>query len=167
MNTRFRSLGAALLALITTPLLADGKVSVEFQNPDQYTDVKERQFKTPADKNAHLKNLKSWLEKRAAKQLSAGQQLQIVFLDIDLAGDFEPWQGPSFQDIRVIKDLYPPRAKLRFKLLAADGAVLREGERELRDLGYLSHGGVASRDALEHDERMLEDWLRKEFPASS
>lgn len=151
----------------TRPARADGTVSVAFQDPEQFTDVNERQFKTTPDKNQNLQQLKSWLEKRAGKMLTADQQLSVTFLDIDLAGAFEPWQGPSLQDVRVVKDIYPPRLKLRFQLKRADGSLISEGERELRDLGYLMKAGSIGSDSLAHDKALLDSWLRKEFPAAT
>lgn len=159
-----RLFAATLLALPAGPLFAAGTITVDYVQPEKFTDVKERQFKTSPDKNAHLKNLKSWLEKEGAKHLADGQTLRLKILDIDLAGDFEPWNGPEFQDVRVLKDIYPPRIKLQFTLQDRDGKVLGEGERELRNLAYLMESSFASRNALEHDERLLKDWLRKEFP---
>ncbi len=160
---KLRLLATALLVLAVGPLFAAGTITVDYVQPEKFTDVKERQFKTTPDKNAHLKNLKSWLEKEGAKQLADGQTLRLKILDIDLAGDFEPWNGPNFQDVRVLKDIYPPRIKLQFTLQDRDSKVLSEGERELRNVGYLMETSMASRGALEHDERMLKDWLRQEF----
>lgn len=151
----------------TSPARADGTVSVAFQDPEQFTDVNERQFKTTPDKNQNLQQLKSWLEKRAGKMLTADQQLSVTFLDIDLAGAFEPWQSPSLQDVRVVKDIYPPRLKLRFQLKRADGSLISEGERELRDLGYLMKAGSIGSDSLAHEKALLDSWLRKEFPAAT
>ena len=156
-------LALSFLAALSLPTLAEGKVQVEFQQPEKFTDINERQFKSAPDKNQNLKTLKTWLEKHAGAQLADGQQLQLSFQDIDLAGAFEPWQGPQFQDIRFLKDIYPPRVKFHFKLSQADGSVISEGDRELRDLGYLLNVGTRS-DPLEHDKRLLETWLRKEFP---
>lgn len=157
-------LAAGALFGLAGPVLADGAVKVEYLQPEKFTDVRERQFKSAPEKNANLKNLKQWLEKRAAKQLRPDQQLQISFLDIDLAGEFEPWNGPSFQDIRILKDNYPPRMKLRFRLTSTDGALIREGEAELRDLAFLMESPPLRSESLAYDQRLLEDWLRKEFP---
>ena len=158
-----RLIQAGLLAMISGSVFAAGTITVDYIQPEKFTDVKERQFKSAPEKNAHLKNLKSWLEKDGAKHIADGQALRLRILDIDLAGDFEPWNGPNFQDVRVLKDIYPPRIKLQFTLQDRDGKVLGEGERELRNLSYLMDSSFASRNALEHDERMLKDWLRKEF----
>ncbi|NQD36039.1 DUF3016 domain-containing protein [Permianibacter sp. IMCC34836] len=160
---------AGLLSAFAAAAVAEtdssaGPVKVVFQAPEKFTDVKERQFKTAPEKNANLSELKKWLEKRATRQLPAGQRLEIAINDIDLAGAFEPWNAPAMQDIRIVKDMYPPRMKLHFQLFGADGSVLKEGNRDLRNLGFMMESGNIGRDALEHDKGLLEDWLKKEFP---
>ena len=95
--------------------------------------------------------------------LPAGQQLAVTLTDIKLAGAFEPWRGPQFDDVRIVKDIYPPRIDLRFTLKSADGAILAEGERTLRDVGFLTRGMANTSDPLRYEKRMLDDWLNREF----
>ena len=42
-----------------------------------------------------------------------GDKLTITFTDIDLAGDFEPWRGPQWDEVRIVKAIYPPRSSSR------------------------------------------------------
>jgi len=142
-------------------------VNVLFHEPEKFTDVNERQFKSAPDKNQNLKELKGWLEKQAAKSLQPGQQLQITFNDIDLAGDFEPGRAVGANDVRIVKDIYSPRMKLHFRLAAADGAVINEGVRELRDMGFMMKSRSMSSESLRFDKNLLEDWLKKEFSPAS
>jgi hypothetical protein len=110
-----------------------------------------------------LGELKQHLVTHGAKYLAKGERLQITVTDVDLAGDFEPWRGINFQDIRIVKDIYPPRVDLEFKLLDAEGKVISEGKRQLRDLGYLMGMAMPTSDPLRYDKEMLNDWLRQEF----
>ena len=89
--------------------------------------------------------------------------LRVTVTDVDMAGDFEPWRGPRFDDVRIVKDIYPPRIELRFRLLDANGSVLREGERTLRDSAFLMRDGAHETDSLRFEKRLLDQWLRKEF----
>ena len=86
-----------------------------------------------------------------------------MITDVDLAGDFEPWRGPDFTRVRVIRDIYPPRIDLDFRLIGADGRVLREGKRKLRDPGFLTTGaiGPGSTDPLRYEKRMIDRWFAK------
>lgn len=109
------------------------------------------------------KSLADHLRKQAERALPAGQQLQVTIDDVKLAGAFEPWASPQAQDIRVLKDVYPPRMQLHYRLSSADGSVLKEGSAKLQDLGYLQRGVIGASDPLRYDKRLLDDWLRKEF----
>ena len=48
--------------------------------------------------------------------MPAGLALEIQVTNIDLAGEFEPWRGPQFDRIRIMRDIYAPRFELTFRL---------------------------------------------------
>jgi hypothetical protein len=140
------------------------RVQVNWAPDQQLSEVKDnpirRGWLRPKDWE---KSLGDYLRVRADRLLPAGQQLQIGIDDIKLAGSFEPWHGPAAQDIRFLKDIYPPRIDLHYKLLAADGSTIREGAGKLRDMAYLQHTVANTSDSLAYDKRMIDDWLRREF----
>ena len=103
------------------------------------------------------------LRKRADAVLPPGERLEVIIDDIKLAGDYEPWRGPNLQDVRFMKDIYPPRLDLHFRLLGADGAQIRDGEAKLRDMSYLMRSLPNSNDPLRYDKRQIDEWLNKEF----
>ena len=108
--------------------------------------------------------IKEYLTGRAVKGLTAGQKLAITFTDVDLAGDFEPWRGGQWGDVRIVKDIYPPRLVLAFRLTDADGAIVKEGKRDLRDLAFLMKITMGFRDdPLRHEKALLDDWLSADF----
>lgn len=157
------SLFAAGSVLAATPAKPASAVDVTFASPEKFTDVKDDYMDSERGRDAVLDQLKEHLVSRAGKYLTAGQRLEITVTEVDLAGDFEPWRGPSFHDIRIVKDIYPPRVNLAFRLLDADGKVVSEGKRELRDLGYLLSMAMPTSDPLRYDKEMLSNWLRQEF----
>jgi len=142
-------------------------VEVIFVSPEKFTDAKEDAMDSERGRDALLGQLKEHLVASAAKYLAAGQRLEIKVTDVDLAGDFEPWRGPNFSDIRIVKDIYPPRINLEFRLLGVDGKVVNEGKRQLRDLGYLLTVALPTSDPLRYDKEVLSDWLRQEFKRPS
>lgn len=145
---------------------ATSPVEVNYVNPDKFTDVKDAYMPTDKGQAAILDDLKSYIVDRASHRLAEGQHLTIDFTDIDLAGQFEPWHGPDAQDIRVIKDIYPPRMKLHFKLTDAGGAVIKEGDRRLFDNTYTMNINTVGRsDPRFYDKELINDWIRREFPA--
>lgn len=138
-------------------------IEVTFIAPEKFTDAKESAMDSERGRDALLDRLKTHLVATAAHYLATGQRLEIMVTDVDLAGDFEPWRGPNFDDIRILKDLSPPRVNLEFRLLGADGKVVSEGKRQLRDVGYLQSVALPTTDPLRYEKQMLSDWLRREF----
>ena len=142
------------------------RVRVAWAPEQQLAEVKDNQFHRgwlrPKD---WMASLSEHLQQRADAILPAGEKLEVTIDDIKLAGAFEPWHGAAAEDIRFMKDIYPPRIDLHYRLLDADGRVLREGNEKLRDLSYLQRVVPNNTDPLRYDKRLLDDWLRKEFRA--
>src|SRR5882757_2328073 len=157
------SAGGALLAAEIKPA---SPVTVVFTHPEKFTDVRDNMSDSDNElgREHYLPLLQEHLQQEGAARLASGQQLTITFSDIDLAGDFEPWRGMQFSDIRIIKDIYIPRLTFSFKLTGANGQVLKEGERKLQDLGYQMRLTRGFRDdPLRYEKDMLDDWLRDEL----
>src|SRR3546814_13074954 len=69
-------------------------------------------------------------------------------------------RGINADSIRFMRDVYPPRITLDFKLVGAAGNVLAQGTRELSDIAYLQRGSpLADSDQLRYAKRMIDDWL--------
>ena len=158
------SVGAALASSKEKPV---ANVEVTFVAPEKFTDVKDDYMGSDKGRAALLDQLKDCLVTEGAKVVAPDQRLEIKVTDIDLAGDFEPWRGPELQNVRIVKDVYPPRVKLEFRLLSADGKVVTEGKRELQDLGFLMKLAVPTTEPLRYDKQQLVDWLRREFKRSA
>ncbi len=142
-------------------------VNVTFVNPEKFTDLKTDSMGFEKDRDYLLTEIKDYIVERAPKHMADGQTLDIAISDIDMAGDFEPWRGPRVQDIRIIKDIYPARIDLSFKLTDAAGSVVSEGTRQLRDLNFMMNTpGIPSNDTLRHEKNLINDWLGREFPPS-
>jgi len=141
------------------------RVQVTWAPDQQLSEVKDnpshRGWLRPKDWE---KTLSDYIAQRAEHLLPPDQHLQLTIDDIKLAGSFEPWRGPDAQDIRFLKDIYPPSMDLHYTLTAADGTVIREGRGKVRDLAYLQRSTpMGSTDQLGYDKRMIDDWLRREF----
>lgn len=152
-----------LTALVSAwPVFANptGAVTVEFVQPEKFTDINEQLTRSAPEKNAHLHNLRKYTETRAARYLTGGQTLEIRYTDIDLAGDHHPQVDPSMSDVRVVTSLYPPRLKFTWALHDAGGGVLKSGTEDLRDLGFETGSSANFGDALRYEKRMLDKWMR-------
>jgi len=155
---------AAVAASASAVPAPSDRVQISWAPEQQLSEVKDNQFHRgwlrPKDWE---QSLGDYLRQRADATLPPGQKLDVTIDDIKLAGDFEPWHGPAAEDIRFMKDIYPPRIDLHYRLLDANGSVLREGHSKLRDLSYLQRVVPNSTDPLRYDKRLLSEWLRKEF----
>jgi hypothetical protein len=173
MKTKF-AVAAALMAAVCAPVFpadsdvpaqAAARVEIVYVNPENFTDVKDSQMALDRDREAYLTQIREYIVERAEKYLPEGQTLTVTISDIDMAGDFEPWRGPQFNDVRIVKEIYPPRVNLSFKLMDASGAVVKEGERQLRDLNFqMSATPAFSNDPLRYEKALLDNWLRSELP---
>ncbi len=145
---------------------AASAVTVTFDHPEKYTDLKDSWSDNDNERGRdhYLPLFREYFEKTLARRLPAGQQLAVTFSDIDLAGDFEPARGPQFDDIRIVKDLYVPRLTFTFKLTDASGNVIKSGERKLVDLGFQMGITPGFRDdPLRYEKAMLDRWLGQEL----
>ncbi|WP_415908919.1 DUF3016 domain-containing protein [Oleiharenicola sp. Vm1] len=147
------------------PAAKPSPVEVTFENPAEFTDFTQSYSSKDYGQDGLMTQFREFLQERIAARLAPGQRVEIKFKNIDLAGDFEPWRGPRADDIRIVKEIYPPRASLDFRLLNADGSVAAEGHRDLSNLGFMTAIAFPQSDPLRWDKDLLSDWVRREFPA--
>ena len=151
---------APLSAAAVTP--AESSVSVAYVNPEQFAENRLYGRQDRFNRIDYLAQLKAYLIKQGQAVLKPGQSLHVDITDIRLAGAYEPWRGPQWSYVRIMRDIYSPRIDLDFRLVDQDGNVLRDGKRVLRDLDYL-HSGVPSATgaSLYYDKALLRRWLRR------
>lgn len=158
--------GPASMQGAPAPIAAPAARAVaEFIAPENFADFRDSLFDTEKARQQLGDEIAGHVADIGRRYIPEGQRLEIRFTNIDLAGDFEPWRGPNFDDIRIVKEIYPPRMEFDYRLVdAATGAVIRQGSEKLVDLAYLmSAGRLPSHDQLRHDKQMLSDWMRREF----
>lgn len=145
---------------------ADSRVQISWTKPADFSEEKTYSGTGLGRQSPDewLGDLAKHLRYRAERVLPADETLQVTFTNVQLAGTYEPWRGPRWDDVRVIKDIYPPRIDLTFTLNDARGTVVKEGKRELRDPSFMQRGILNTTDPLRFEKRMLDDWLRSEFP---
>lgn len=149
---------ASVTAWAATP---PDNVSVRYKDPRHFTEATRGFGVHMIRTDAYLEPLRIYIAQRASRVLAPGQRLEIEVTDVDRAGEYEPWRGPDFNDVRIIKDIYPPRIDLNFTLYGADGKVLREGSRKLRDMAFLGRSSPVNQDSLRFEKSLIDLWLRK------
>ncbi len=147
-------------------LPTEGTVQVQWTDPAQFTELRYSRNRWEAQRGNWVETLAEHLRKQADKRLPEGQTLDVTITDIKRAGDYEPWHGSRMDDIRFLRDIYPPRITLQFTLTDANGQVIDQGERKLSDTAYLLNSSLPTNtDPLRYEKRLLDDWLRRELPA--
>ena len=141
----------------------DSTVSVDWTDPSEFTELRFSGNRWEAQRGNWVQDLAQHLRTSAQRQLQPGQQLDVTITDIQRAGSFEPQRPVHMDNVRILRDIYPPRVTLNFKLTDSSGNVVSEGERRLVNPGYLSSSSIGDSDPLRHEKRLLDDWTRREF----
>lgn len=145
-------------------LPAEGPVSVQWDDPADFTELKFSGNRWEAQRGNWVFQLAEHLRKEAEKRLPDGERLEVSIHDIDRAGSFEPGRGIHLDRVRIMRDIYPPMVSLTFTRYDAAGNVVAEGERRLRDTMYLSNVSITrSHDSLRYEKQLIDDWLRREL----
>lgn len=136
----------------------DHQVTVEFVEPDRYTDLGNR----PHDHERGQARIEEYLVTEVGHCLTEGQRVQIRVLDVDLAGRFEWWHRP--EGVRIMRNADFPRMKVEFEFHGDDGELLDERREWMASMDYLERGArLATRRMLGHEERMIRDWASERF----
>jgi hypothetical protein len=157
--TRCRAVVIGALAGIFFPSAVNAAVRVNFVAPESYRDSE-----SAGTREAVLNELRQYLQSLGKVSLKPGENLTIDVLDIDLAGEYEPWR-PHLSHARVMRDVTPPMMKLRYRL-EQKGRVLLQGTETVSDMNYLmSPSARRSGERLAYDKEMLRDWFQARFGA--
>ena len=141
-----------------------GAVSVAWNDPETFTEFRNSSNRWAAAEGNWLQDLAKHMRKRAEQRLAPGERLELTIVDIKRAGEYEPWVRPGMQHVRIIRDMYPPRMTVAFRLHDANGAVVDEGERKLYDAAFLTNvSPISANDPLRYEKRMIDSWLRREL----
>ena len=160
--TRIRGVALCGLLLSLPSIGQETPVQVRYVDSENFADVGNHRFSDERVRAAYLDQLRGHLVKRAAALLTPGEQLSVSITEVDMAGEFEPWR-PPLGDARIVKDIYPPRIDLAFRLASGDGKVVKEGARELRDPAFLAGANLYPGDPLRYEKALVDRWLEQEL----
>jgi len=164
MHQGLRLAGASLIALAGSVLAAPADLTVTFLHPETYADAAYARVHAGEKERAEvMRDIERHLHALADRGLPPDAALRIEVLDIDLAGGFEPWRGPSAADLRVLRGVAWPRIRLRYTLLRG-GQVVESAEEQVSDMNYLlAANRYSSSDRLRYEKAMLDDWFDRRF----
>ena len=148
----------ALTALVIAVAPASAEVTV--RAAPSPTSVDSRDFRSASERDGIFRELGRFLQRTGDRLLPAGRSATIEILAVRPAGQFEPWRQPPGDQIRVLRDVTPPRITLRYAVTER-GRTLARGEEQVTDIDYLNDiGARASSDRLAYEKSMLRDGLR-------
>jgi hypothetical protein len=142
---------------------AAAEVAVTFVAPERYTDASLYGGYDAGARELALHEIREDLQLLGKRWLTPGQTLSIQVLDVDLAGRFEPWRRPGIYDVRIMRDVTPPRIRLSYTL-EEPGRPVRHGEETVSDIDYLSRPLLRRTGVvMPYEMAMLDDWFRARF----
>jgi hypothetical protein len=149
----------AVLAARPLSVEAAGSVDVTFVNPERYRDIGDRYA---GRRSRVLKEVESYFDYLGERYLKDKQVLSVEVLNIDLAGQYEPWRF-EWHNVRIMRDITPPRFRLRYALVDR-GKLLVRAEENVTDMTYLwGAGSIYGDRRLGYEKKMLRDWFRRRF----
>lgn len=154
---------AGLCLCLATRLMAD--VEIEWVEPEKFRDIRGGPVSQKSFQNQVIAVLTAYFEEAAEQTLPAGQTLRLTITDVDLAGDVEYFFFRFPFGIRVMRDIYFPEIEFNYVLEDAEGKVLKSGQQNIKDMGYLYSGKIFVNDPpFDYEKRLIDDWFRKTFP---
>lgn len=145
---------------VDNPITEAGAVKVEWQEPSGFRDIKSSNGIQSRFEARLFETLTKQLDKDAKGILKDNQKLELTVSDVDLAGDMQPTFGATVSELRIVKDLYPPRMTFSYRVLEGD-KVIMVGDEKLIDMNFLHRVGISKDNMGEYESKMLADWLKK------
>lgn len=147
-------------AELANPVTENGVVKIEWQDPKSYHDLKTSNEIQSRFENRFFETITKNLNKEAEKTLKPNQKLVMQVSDVDLAGDMRPTFGATMGDLRVVKDLYPPRMTFTYQILEGEQVVVA-GDEKLLDMNFMSNIRRINERPFDAETNMLKHWLHK------
>lgn len=158
----FLSLCCAFVVVSVYSAVANAEVRVNFVNPEKYTDANLYGGYGEKAREPALRQIEQDLQRLGQRYLKPGEVLTVDILNVDLAGQFEPWRAPAY-DVRFMREVTWPQIKLRYRLEGTARPPL-VGEELVSDRMYLWRvADHASGMVMPYEKAMLQDWFETRF----
>ncbi|MCL1146496.1 DUF3016 domain-containing protein [Shewanella marinintestina] len=146
--------------VVENPVTESGVVKVEWQDPSSFRDIRAASDIQSRFEKRTFDQITKNLNKEASRILEPEQKLELVVTDLDLAGDVRPTFGATPNDLRVVKDIYPPRITFSYKVLEGD-KVIMAGDEKLTDMGFMYSINKMNDKPYRYENALLTSWLKK------
>lgn len=156
-----------MLLLIPTLLAfsaASAAVQVQWSNPRQFRDAADGYPPTERDRKSVLSELERYISRLGDRYVPEGYILEMDFTNVDLEGEFEPFNGAGFNDVRIIKDIYPARLQFSYTVKNKDGAVVAQGQESLSHNMIMPPPIPSRNEQFPYTYELLSEWFRDNLP---
>ena len=138
-------------------------VRIEFVRPERFTDFRIQNRGEIQSSKIFSGEMIRYLAPAVARRFP-GATLSLRFTDIDLAGRYEPWRGPQFNDIRFIRDdTGPLKLFFDYQLTDSKGKVLASGPKRIVDVDFqrrfMIYANTGLGASLSYEKLELRDWV--------
>lgn len=165
-------LWALVGALFTGPALAEtadtsviqttDKMQLQWHEWDKFRDINEGRHDTATKfRERVFQQLGDTIAENAA-QLPEGYILQMLVIDLDLAGDTSAQTRAGMSGVRVYNRGFAPAMSFKFAVLDAQQKVVIDGAESIYNRNYLSSRAASSfrTDSLAYDKEIINSWFR-------
>jgi hypothetical protein len=147
----------AALAAIMLAHPANAAVSVNFVNPQNYSDLRSE---SASQRDEILDELRQTMVELGTRYLKPGQSLNIEVLDVQRAGLF---RDTTSSHTALLTANTPPRIDVQYTL-RQNGKIVRSSHEAITDIDYfLDQSSHLSSDRLVYEKQVLRDWFRQRF----
>jgi hypothetical protein len=158
---KYLALAAAACSVLQVQA-AQAVVKVNFIEPEHYMDASLYGRYGARSRDVALREIERAVQRAGERYLKPDETLTIDVLDVDLAGQFEPWHGVP-NDIRYMRDITWPSIKLRYVLERPSQPPLQAEER-VSDPSYLQFPALdRTGEPMPYEKAMLQRWFRTRF----
>lgn len=152
-----------ILGLLPMTFLGAAELKIEWTDPEEFRDADHYYNGGKKSKTIVTSNLERFFERDARRYLPEGTVLEMTVTELDLAGDFEPWHRGNWDDVRIVKSIYPALIKFNYRYLGENGEVIAEGEEKLWD--RLVPDSMRARflgrsESYPYIKSLVRDWIR-------
>ncbi|WP_293746778.1 DUF3016 domain-containing protein [uncultured Paraglaciecola sp.] len=167
MKILFKFIISAVALGLSSQIVAQEKVEIEWDKPEKYRDVRPSNESRKRFREATFKRINEYMNE-LAMELPENKRLLMKVTDLDLAGQVWPAShiglGHSASDVRIIKSIDIPRIKFSYQLLDESGQVLQQAEVKLKDMSFLDRSNhFFKSESLRYEKNMLKRWFDDEF----
>jgi hypothetical protein len=169
MNILTRLIISAVALGLSSQVVAQAEVEIEWEKPEKYSDVRPSNESRKRFREATFQHINEYMNKLALA-LPENQTLLMKVSDLDLAGQVWPASfvgfGHSASDVRIIKNIDIPRISFSYQLVDESGEVVQQAEVKLKDMTFLDRSNrFFKSESLRYEKNMLQRWFNKEFSA--